>query len=56
MSYDFCLGCGVLLNPHVYKCPVCDFDNSFSEYDNDAFEDDFLADLRDDFDFDDDAA
>ncbi|GEM_PF-5818328 len=31
MSYDNCLGCGVLLPVYVYDCPVCGFDNSFGE-------------------------
>ena len=56
MSYDFCLGCGVLLSPHVHKCPICDFDNSFDEYGNILIPDDLLADLSDDFNFDEDVA
>ncbi len=50
MSYDFCLGCGVLLSPHVYDCPICGFDNSFGEYHEDLIVDDtFLNGLNDDF-------
>ena len=56
MSYDFCLGCGVLLNPQVYECPICGFDNSFEQYQDGMTNDDFLKDLSDDFNADDDAA
>jgi hypothetical protein len=56
MTYDFCLGCGVLLNPQVYECPICGFDNSFEQYRDGITNDDFLKDLSDDFNADDDAA
>lgn len=54
MSYDFCLGCGVLLSAHVYECPICGFDNSFGRYNDLPMDDDFLSELRDDFNLEDD--
>ena len=49
MSYDFCLGCGVLLSSHAYECQICGFDNSFNQYDDISIDDRFLEDLNDDF-------
>ena len=48
MAYDFCIGCGVLLAPYVYECPICGFDNSFGQETDTELKDDFLKDLRDD--------
>lgn len=57
MSYDFCYSCGVLLNPQNYNCPTCGFDNTFEQYQDDMFnDDDFLKDLSDDFNLEDEAA
>lgn len=49
MTYDFCLGCGVLLPQHVYDCPICGFDNSFGENQDIPIDDTFLNDLSDEF-------
>ena len=49
MTYDFCLGCGVLLPQHVYECPICCFDNSLGQYQDLSVDDDFLSGLRDGF-------
>ncbi|SDU52837.1 hypothetical protein SAMN04487931_11153 [Desulfobacula phenolica] len=48
MSYNFCLACGALLSPHVYECPFCEFDNSFGHCQDIFIDDDFLSDLYDD--------
>lgn len=48
MSYNFCLSCGGVLSPHVYECPFCEFDNSFGHYRDIFVDDDFLSDLYDD--------
>lgn len=45
MSYDFCLGCGVLLAPNVYDCPVCGFDNDFCKSEELFIDDDLLYEL-----------
>jgi len=49
MSYDYCLGCGVLLSPIVYECPVCGYDNSFEQYHDILIDDDFLNDFNETF-------
>ena len=49
MSYDNCLGCGVLLAPHVYECPICGYDNSFGQYFEIPVDDQFLNDFDDSF-------
>ena len=49
MTYDFCLSCGVLLLPHVLKCPVCGFNNSFDEEGDIVLDDQFIADFNDEF-------
>lgn len=49
MSYDYCLGCGVLLSPTVYDCPVCGYDNSFDQYHDILIDDDFLNNFNDTF-------
>ena len=49
MSYDYCLGCGVLLSPIVYECPVCGYDNSFDQYHDILIDDDFLNDFNETF-------
>mgnify|MGYP001554261732 FL=1 len=48
MAYDFCLGCGVMLAPHVYDCPICGFDNSFGEDQDFEIEDDVFNHLAED--------
>ncbi|MBU3954404.1 MAG: hypothetical protein KKF12_13575 [Proteobacteria bacterium] len=45
MTYDFCLGCDVLLAPRVYECPVCGFDNSFNQYQDIISDEAFLNDF-----------
>ncbi len=47
MTYDFCLGCGVLLGPHAYQCPVCGFINGFDDEGELILNDEFL--LEDDY-------
>lgn len=42
MSSYNCLGCGVLLAPHVYECPICGYDNRFGPTQEGPGEDDFL--------------
>ncbi|WP_300455248.1 hypothetical protein [Desulfobacula sp.] len=49
MSYNNCLGCGILLSPKVYECPVCGYDNSFGQYDDILIDDEFLNDFNDTF-------
>jgi len=50
MSYDNCLGCGVLLtSTNVYKCTVCGYDNSFGQYYDIPIDDEFLNDFNDNF-------
>lgn len=49
MSYDNCLGCGVSLPPNVYECTICGYDNSFGQYHDIPFDDEFLNDFNDTF-------
>jgi hypothetical protein len=49
MTYDFCLGCGVLLPQYVSNCPICGFDNCFDENHDIQIDDVFLNDLSDEF-------
>jgi hypothetical protein len=49
MSYDYCLGCGVLLPPNVNECPICGYENSLGHYYDTQIDDDFLHDFNDTF-------
>ena len=49
MSNENCLGCGVLLPPFVYECPICGYDNSFDQYHDIPIDDEFLNDFNDTF-------
>lgn len=49
MPDDFCISCGGLLIPGAFECPVCGFDNSADADPDMTIEDDFLTDLRDDY-------
>lgn len=55
MSHDFCLDCGSLLAPDIFDCPVCGFDNSFNPGLESSVDDDFLSDLNNNFNFEDDS-
>jgi len=49
MSYDNCLGCGVLLPPKGYECHLCGYDNSFGQYYDIPIDDEFLNNFNDTF-------
>lgn len=48
MTTDFCISCGGLLTPGSIQCSICGFDNYTDQDLN--LEDDFLTDLREEYD------
>lgn len=49
MSHDYCLGCGVALQPNIYECPICGYDNRFGSDHDALIDDEFLNDFDDEF-------
>ncbi len=56
MPYNYCIGCGVLLSPNVYQCPICEYDNSLGNFNDTSQNGDFLSDFDDTFDPDEESA